>query len=82
MDDVFWKRTGNGEFSVKPAYGKCIQNVHSDGDRIWKKMWKWRGPQKICIFLWFSVQDKLLTNVQRVKRGMACMDSCHRYAGW
>ena len=39
-------------------------------------MWKIRTPQRLKIFLWLVVNDALLTNVSRMKKGLSGSNVC------
>ncbi|KAK5776439.1 hypothetical protein PVK06_044398 [Gossypium arboreum] len=40
-------------------------------DKLWKTVWKIPGPQRVRFFFWIVLKQKLLTNVERVRRGLA-----------
>ncbi|MBA0847465.1 hypothetical protein Goshw_018412 [Gossypium schwendimanii] len=37
----------------------------------WKSALKNPGPQRVCFFIWTILKQRLLSNVERVKRGLA-----------
>lgn len=37
-------------------------------DPKWEIIWKWRGPERIQVFLWQLMQDRLHTNEIRYKK--------------
>lgn len=39
--------------------------------------WKFRGPQQIRTFIWTILQWRVLSNVERVRRGISDDPSCH-----
>ncbi|KAK8637099.1 hypothetical protein V6N13_064527 [Hibiscus sabdariffa] len=43
---------------------------------IWKRIWKLHVPQRVRVFGWLSFHERLLTNVERVRRHCAAMDLC------
>ncbi|MFQ6640914.1 hypothetical protein Gotur_014660 [Gossypium turneri] len=45
-------------------------------DELWKKAWKLLGPQKVHFFFWTVFKQRLLTNMERVRRGLAEDPSC------
>ncbi|BFG20702.1 hypothetical protein CerSpe_069760 [Prunus speciosa] len=76
-DRCIWKLTANGKFSVKTAYGI----TSTDDDPLmwsWNFIWKLHIPIRIKTFLWVLCHKKLLTNVQRQKRGLGQDTSCPR----
>ncbi|KAL5773510.1 hypothetical protein ACOSP7_013101 [Xanthoceras sorbifolium] len=74
-DKAIWKLSKDGTFSVKSAY---IENIDADFHDKWKWRfnWKLRVPPKICFFLLTLLHGKLLTNLQRMIRGITLDDSC------
>ncbi|KAF7843937.1 hypothetical protein G2W53_000842 [Senna tora] len=78
-DKVRWKYSGDGEFSVSSAYKAISKNdEESSRDDVWKRIWNWRGPQRIKTFLWLLKKGKLFTNEQRRKRKFTFGGSCPR----
>lgn len=45
---------------------------------IFNKVWKWEGPGRTRTTLWKLAYGKLLTNVERKKRGTTTVDLCPR----
>ncbi|MBA0628908.1 hypothetical protein Godav_023538, partial [Gossypium davidsonii] len=45
-------------------------------DEKWKSVWKLPGPQRVRFFIWTALQERLLSNVERVRRGLAVDPSC------
>ena len=43
-----------------------------------KLIWKWRGPERVKTFLWLAMHDRLLTNVERVRRQITDIDMCEK----
>lgn len=56
--------------------------MHSNGwnqeEKKWRVIYKWKGPERIGVFLWLALHEGLLTNLQRAKRGMASSGECGR----
>ncbi|CAL9006204.1 unnamed protein product, partial [Prunus brigantina] len=69
-DSLIWRPSPNGVFSVKTAYWLFFEGPWWP-DYDWKFLWSLRIPPKLHFFLWLTVQGKLLTNEQRVKRNLA-----------
>ncbi|KAA3473179.1 reverse transcriptase [Gossypium australe] len=64
-DRLSWRHTSTGAFSVKSAYKALKEVSWNSRDELWKRAWKILGPQR-----------RLLTNVERVRRGLAVDASC------
>ncbi|KAK8500333.1 hypothetical protein V6N12_068820 [Hibiscus sabdariffa] len=71
-----WRWEPNRQFSSQSAY-MFLNTVMTVGQRdIWKRIWKLHVPQRVRVFAWLSFHERLLTNVERVKRHCAAMDLC------
>ncbi|CAN1126042.1 Putative ribonuclease H protein At1g65750 [Linum perenne] len=66
----------NGSFSIKSAYGIICREVSGANSEMWNQIWSWSGPNRIRCFLWLALQEKLLSNCNRVRRRMAADASC------
>ncbi|CAN1765730.1 Putative ribonuclease H protein At1g65750 [Linum perenne] len=77
-DQCVWGGEDNGRFTIKSAYRIVCGSPENSDSRLWQRVWKWKGPHRIRFFLWLTIQEKLLTNCNRVKRRMAADASC----GW
>lgn len=75
-DKISWCHTSFGNFIVKSTYMCCKgDGWNSKGDK-WKSVWKIPGPQRVCVFIWLILKQRLLRNVERVKRGLSDFLSC------
>lgn len=63
VDGIAWKRNSHGNFTTKSAYQVLTPNFEEQP--YWKHLWKWRGPQRISIFMWLASHDSLLTALRR-----------------
>ncbi|CAN1127865.1 Putative ribonuclease H protein At1g65750 [Linum perenne] len=73
-----WGVNHDGRFTIKSAYD-LISTPGTTAPYIrWEKVWKWRGPQRIILFLWLALQDRLLTNVERGRRHLTADTNCAR----
>lgn len=46
-------------------------------DDKWKIIWKISGSQRVCFFIWLVLKQRILSNIERVKKGFADGTSCH-----
>ncbi|KAK8660893.1 hypothetical protein V6N13_051800 [Hibiscus sabdariffa] len=75
-DTEYWKGNVQGNFTVKSAYVlRCGPTVSDDG-KLWQLIHKYRGLQRIKIFLWLACLGRVLTNSERVRRHLADNASC------
>ncbi|KAJ1403339.1 Ribonuclease H domain [Sesbania bispinosa] len=60
-DKVIWGGSPNGEFSTKSAYNLITSFQESRADHVWRRVWKWDGPQRIRCFFWLILNKGLKT---------------------
>ncbi|CAN1826391.1 Putative ribonuclease H protein At1g65750 [Linum perenne] len=77
-DDWVWGLERTGPFTIRSAYNLICQAENPPDLGIWKVLWSWKGPNRIRLFLWLAVKDKLLTNDGRVRRGLSQEAQCTR----
>ncbi|KAJ8434577.1 hypothetical protein Cgig2_008346 [Carnegiea gigantea] len=75
-DTPFWRETSSGTFSIKSAMSLLRVYTPLERQDFWSKLWSLKAPQRIKMFLWLVMQDAVLTNAVRVKRGFASDASC------
>ncbi|MBA0765640.1 hypothetical protein Gotri_014800, partial [Gossypium trilobum] len=75
FDRLSWHHTSTGAFSIKSAY-KMMNVSWNSRDETLKKVWKFLGPQGVRFFLLTILKQRLLTNAERVRRGLAVDHSC------
>lgn len=75
-DIVHWSHASNGQFSIKSAYGKITRITWNARDTRWKDVLKYQGPQRVGFFLWLICKQRLLTNSERVRRGIGQNTVC------
>ncbi|XP_040967822.1 uncharacterized protein [Gossypium hirsutum] len=72
-----WSRTTSGVFSVKSAYFLLKDEFWNPKEATWSMLWKIPGPQRVKHFIWLILKQRLLTNSERVMRGIAQDATCH-----
>ncbi|CAN1786910.1 Putative ribonuclease H protein At1g65750 [Linum perenne] len=75
-DGLVWGREDNGRFSIKSAYSLVRNEPAGTDSGRWRRIWKWIRPNRIRFFLWLAVQDRILTNSNRVRRHLSSDASC------
>lgn len=69
-----WRFTANGNFSSRSAYWLAMDR---DNNRWpWSFVWKLHIPPKLKTFIWTLVRGRLMTNGQRITRGMNGSSTC------
>ncbi|KAF7838421.1 putative ribonuclease H protein At1g65750 family [Senna tora] len=77
-DRVAWVHSKHGDFSTKSAYYAIMNYPQTEPNKIWNLIWKWKGMERIRYFLWLCGQERLLTNVARMRRSLTQCDGCSR----
>ncbi|KAL5857389.1 hypothetical protein ACOSQ3_004847 [Xanthoceras sorbifolium] len=75
-DRIIWGCSGQGVFTVKSAYNVLL--LEEDFLWKWRFIWHMKLSFKIYTFLWSLLHEKILTNKQRVIRGLAIDEICPR----
>ena len=75
-DILRWGHTTLGTFSVKEAYHLQGHTPCQDHDSIWSKVWQPFIWPKISFFLWLTVQNRILTLDNLLKRGFTGPSRC------
>lgn len=69
-DCCLWKLNKNGHFSVKLAYSSLTTGLSMSTLESWDLIWKSWLSSCIKHFLWLVQQNRVLSNVERARRGM------------
>ena len=72
-DQLCWKLTRSGEFTVKSMY---IDVINSSVIPSSKHVWKVKVPLKIKVFMWFVHKQVILTKDNLVKRNWTGSSRC------
>ncbi|CAA0835002.1 Polynucleotidyl transferase- ribonuclease H-like superfamily protein [Striga hermonthica] len=82
-DRLYWGPSSTGKFSTRSAYDFLDDvggSVPGPGP-LWRAVWQWPGLQRIRNFLWLLAKNRLLTNVERMRRHLtpeACYELCRQ----
>ncbi|KAK5834216.1 hypothetical protein PVK06_018090 [Gossypium arboreum] len=76
VDSIGWVHDKKGVFSVKSAYATNCGMELSKSDGIWHQIWHILVPQKLRVFIWLALLDRILTNENRVRRQLTTDASC------
>ncbi|KAK5833055.1 hypothetical protein PVK06_016866 [Gossypium arboreum] len=69
-DILSWSRMTSGVFSVKSAYHLLKEETWCLEEKSWNMIWKILGPHRAKHFIWLIFKQRLLTNSERVRRGI------------
>ncbi|CAL1366122.1 unnamed protein product [Linum trigynum] len=75
-DTTIWGLEKDGRFRLKSAYLLAANEVGEEAQAVWKKLWEWKGPNRVKHFLWLVLHNRLLTNHERTKRKLTTDGSC------
>lgn len=64
-DIMVWNGNANGNFTLKSAYFMIEKLIPDLYDPVFKLIWKWKGVEKIHLFIWISIHNRLPTNSWR-----------------
>lgn len=72
-DTRLWPRNRLGTFSISSAY-HLLCGEHQGVNGCWKKLWKTRSIERIKVFGWQMLHNKLLTNARKAQWGLGSAD--------
>ncbi|KAK8478769.1 hypothetical protein V6N11_065391 [Hibiscus sabdariffa] len=75
-DRVAWRLTPTGAFTVASAYEGFLSPSWDVCDPKWSSIWSLPVAQRARMFLWLVLRQRLMTNVERVRRGLSSDPSC------
>lgn len=75
-DYTGWNEEASGEFSISSAYDIVVNVEEPIEAAKWNSIWKLKVPNRIRTFLWLVRHGRILTNGNRVKRGVLDCDKC------
>ncbi|KAK8497468.1 hypothetical protein V6N13_052946 [Hibiscus sabdariffa] len=78
LDAPRWRSGEDDAFSVSAAYGiqTSLGSSNLVSDLIWSAIAKYKGKQRIKVFLWLVCGGRLLTNDERYRRHHAADAHC------
>ncbi|KAK9029785.1 hypothetical protein V6N11_026887 [Hibiscus sabdariffa] len=75
-DTPGWRWSDKREFSVGSTYSVLMGAEAQNRNPICKEVWSLKVPQRIRTFMWLTLHDRHLTNVERARRHLAVSDRC------
>lgn len=75
-DELYWGEDATRVFSVKTAYESMANSEDSVQNPVWKELWKMKVLNKILGFFWILRHDRVLSNVERRRRGLTLNADC------
>ncbi|KAJ1438415.1 Reverse transcriptase zinc-binding domain [Sesbania bispinosa] len=79
-DELIWKLSRDGKFSVKSAYYHVTEsmrdNSHLKVTGEWKTLWRLRVPNRAKLLLWRMLRGCLHVRVNLQRKGVNCPTMC------
>lgn len=76
IDRVAWRLSPDGQFSNATAYEYLLEANFRCPETVFRKIWKWPGPEKFRILLWKVSLEALVTNSWRKRRDLDDTSLC------
>lgn len=80
-DLLYWKGDKKGAFSIKYAMKIIRNDMSNEPHKQWDLVWKAPVQQRVRVFLWLLMHDRVLCNVNRMKRYLTDDPRCQRCNG-
>ncbi|XP_019167626.1 PREDICTED: uncharacterized protein LOC109163328 [Ipomoea nil] len=75
-DSIGWSKDISGIFTISSAYDIATGASSLTEAAKWNSIWKLKVPNRIRSFLWLVAHGRIMTNSNRVKRGLTTCDKC------
>ncbi|KAL4368982.1 hypothetical protein GQ457_05G017200 [Hibiscus cannabinus] len=76
QEESLWHQRSRSQFSIQSAYAFLKSEMGNRHENIWRMVWKLKLPNRVRVYAWPAIHERLLTNVERVRRHMAVSDYC------
>ncbi|EOY24207.1 Non-LTR retroelement reverse transcriptase [Theobroma cacao] len=84
LDMPYWALSPSRYFTISSTYEhlwSLADSTREDNNKMWRLVWDWRGPHRVCLFLFFCLHKRILTNAEGVRHKMSSDASCPHYYG-
>ncbi|KAE8655645.1 hypothetical protein F3Y22_tig00117021pilonHSYRG00092 [Hibiscus syriacus] len=75
-DLPMWRWHQSGKCTVKTAFSVLNRSNWDTENKLWNLAWEFDGWQRIRQFLWLILHNRLMTNVERTRRGLTMDSTC------
>ncbi|CAA7032614.1 unnamed protein product [Microthlaspi erraticum] len=77
-DRLSWGQSSDGQFSVSSAYSFLTNDTtpRQNLGALFRRVWSVVAPERVRVFLWLSVHQVLMTNVERQRRHLSESGMC------
>lgn len=80
-DAIGWRWDKSNVFSIRSAYDYIRAPVCNNWQFDWRNAWNLKVPMRICMLIWLMKHGRVMTNVERAKRGITTNIVCVCCAG-
>ncbi|KAL2942612.1 hypothetical protein RDABS01_030962 [Bienertia sinuspersici] len=79
-DLLYWGGSSNGNFSIQSALRLMKKNnaIGQDNSKLWRTIWDVKAQQRVKMFLWLVMHDRVLSKANMVKRRIGNDTRCAR----
>ncbi|KAK8995319.1 hypothetical protein V6N11_069757 [Hibiscus sabdariffa] len=74
----FFRWHWNSQFTVRSAYMKSMEHSWDPPSKDWDIVWSLSVPQRVQVFLWLAMRQKLMTNLECQRHYLCDNVSCSR----
>ncbi|KAL4290725.1 hypothetical protein GQ457_14G003440 [Hibiscus cannabinus] len=71
-----WRWEDKRGFTTRSAYAFLVLDSGTHYPAVWRRIWKLVVPQRVQVFVWVTLHERLLTNAERVRRHFANSELC------
>ncbi|KAL4385217.1 hypothetical protein GQ457_15G009690 [Hibiscus cannabinus] len=75
-DKPTWRWEDKRHFSTRTAYDFLTNDLGICESNVWRKIWRLGVPQRIRTFIWLAFHERLMTNVEGVRRHLSALELC------
>ncbi|KAK8480524.1 hypothetical protein V6N11_037884, partial [Hibiscus sabdariffa] len=75
-DFPVWRWEDKRVFTTRSAYAFLTPGSEIHNTEVWKRLWKLAVPQRVRVFVWVALHERMLTNMERVRRHIVNSELC------
>ncbi|KAL4353175.1 hypothetical protein GQ457_06G017320 [Hibiscus cannabinus] len=75
-DFPVWRWEDKRGFTTRSAYAFLVLDSGTHYPTVWRRIWKLVVPQRVRVFVWVTLHERLLTNAERVRRHFENSELC------
>ena len=67
-DSIIWCSSHDGAFSLHSSYQSLAKHLELHEDHLFRLIWRWKGLERIRVFMWQEAIDPFPTNLFHFNR--------------